>query len=80
MFNKVNWKMPWEGNELRIENMEYFSSLSSMITNNAILTRENKSRIASAKAAFNRRKTFATSKMEFSFRKKPVKCYILGIP
>jgi hypothetical protein len=35
------------------ENVEYFSYLGSMVTNDARCTREIKSRIATAKAAFN---------------------------
>jgi hypothetical protein len=38
-----------------------------------------KSRIAMAKAAFNKKKTLFTSKEDLHFRKKLVKCYIWGI-
>ena len=34
------------------------------------------SRIATAKAAFNKKKTVFTSKLDLNFRKKLVKCYI----
>jgi hypothetical protein len=47
-----------------------------MITNNARCTREIKSRIAVAKEALNRRKTFFTIKLDLNLRKKLVKCYI----
>jgi hypothetical protein len=42
----------------QFENVEYFNYLGSMITNNARCTREIKSRIVMAKAAFNNKKTF----------------------
>jgi hypothetical protein len=41
----------------QLENVECFNYLGSMITNAARCTREIKSRIAKAKAAFNRKKT-----------------------
>jgi hypothetical protein len=48
-----------------------------MITNDARCTREIKSRIAMAKAAFNKKKAFfVTSKLDLNLRKKLVKCYI----
>jgi len=37
---------------------------------------EIKSRIAMAKAAFNKKKTLFTSTMDLNLRKKLVKCYI----
>jgi hypothetical protein len=46
-----------------------------LITNDARCTREIKSRIAMAKAAFNK-KTLFTSKLDLNLRKKVVKCYI----
>jgi hypothetical protein len=39
-------------------------------------TREIKSRIAMAKAAFNKKKNLFTSKLDLNLRKKLVKCYI----
>jgi hypothetical protein len=42
----------------QLENVEYFNYLGSMITNDARCTREIKSRIAVAKTAFNKKKTF----------------------
>jgi hypothetical protein len=53
--------------------------LGSNITNDARCTCEIKSRIATAKAAFNRKKIFFTSKLDLNLRKKPVKCYIWSI-
>jgi hypothetical protein len=50
-----------------------------MITNYARCTREIKSRIAMAKATFNKEKTLFTSKVDLNLRKKLVKCYIWSI-
>jgi hypothetical protein len=50
-----------------------------MITHDARCTRENKSRTAMAKAAFNKKKTLLTSKLDLNLRKKAVKCYIWSI-
>ena len=58
--------------------MEYFNYLGSLITNDAKSTHEIKSRIAMAKAAFNK-KTLFTIKFNLNVRKKLVKCYILSI-
>jgi hypothetical protein len=60
----------------QLENVEYCSYLDGMITNEARCTREIKSRIAMAKAAFNKQKTLFTSKLDLNLRKKLVKCYI----
>jgi hypothetical protein len=49
-----------------------------MITNDARCTREIKSGIAVAKAAFNKKIIFP-SKFDFNSRKKLVKCYIRNI-
>jgi hypothetical protein len=46
----------------QLENVEYFNYLGSMITHDARCPCEIKSRIAMAKAAFNRKKTLFTSK------------------
>jgi hypothetical protein len=40
-------------NKKQLENVEYLNHLGSMLTNDARCTREIKSRIAMAKAAFN---------------------------
>jgi hypothetical protein len=42
----------------QLENVDYFNYLGSRITNDARCTRQIKSRIAMAKAAFNKKKTF----------------------
>jgi hypothetical protein len=59
--------------------VEYLNYLGSMITNDARYTREIKSRIAKAKAAFNKKNNFFTSKLDLNLRKKLVKCYIWSI-
>ena len=48
----------------QLKNVEYFNYLENMITNNARCTLEIKSRIAMAKAVFNRNKTLCTSKLD----------------
>jgi hypothetical protein len=63
----------------QLQNVEYFNSLCSMITNDARCTREIESRIAMAKAAFNRKKTLFTGELTLNLRKKLVKCYIWSI-
>jgi hypothetical protein len=45
----------------QLQNVEYFNYLGSMITNDARCTREIKSKIAMAKAAFNKRTLFTNS-------------------
>jgi hypothetical protein len=59
--------------------VEYFSYLGSTIKNTARCTREIKSGIVMAKAAFNKKKTLFTSKLDLNLRKKLVKCYIWSI-
>jgi hypothetical protein len=63
----------------QLDNVEYLNYLGSMITNDARCTREIKSRIAMAKAAFNKKKNLFTSKLDLNLRKKLVKCYIWSI-
>jgi hypothetical protein len=63
----------------QLENVEYFNYLGSIITNDARCTREIKSRIAMAKAAFNKKKNLFTSKLDLNLRKKLVKCYLWSI-
>jgi hypothetical protein len=62
-----------------MENVEYFNYLGSMITNDARFTREIKSRIATGKAAFNKKKTLFISKLDLNVRKKIAICYIWNI-
>jgi hypothetical protein len=45
----------------KLENVEYFSCLGTMMTNNVRIIREIKSRIAMAKEAFSRKKGLFTS-------------------
>jgi hypothetical protein len=52
------------------ENVECFSCLGSMITNDARCTWEIKSKIAMAKTAFDNKKTLLTSKLDVNLRKK----------
>jgi hypothetical protein len=59
--------------------MEYFNYLGSMITNDARCTCKIKSRIAMAKAAFNKKKNLFTSKFDIHLRKKLIKCYIWSV-
>jgi hypothetical protein len=59
--------------------VEYFNHLGSKIINDTRCTREIKSKIAMAKAAFNRKKTPFTSKLDRNLRKKLEKCYILSV-
>jgi hypothetical protein len=48
----------------QLDNVEYFSYLCIMKTNNARRTRKIKSRIAMAKAASNNKKILFTSKLD----------------
>jgi len=50
-----------------------------MLTNDGKCTFENKPRIATAKAAFNKKMAPFTSTMDLKLRKKLVKCYIWSI-
>jgi hypothetical protein len=63
----------------QLENMEYLNYLGSMITNDARCTCEIKSKIAMAKAAFNKKKNNFTIKLHLHLRKKLVKRYIWSI-
>ena len=61
----------------QLENLEYFNSLGSLITNYARRTHNMKTRIAMAKAALYK-ETLFTSKLDINLRKTLVKCYILN--
>ena len=61
----------------QLENVECFKYLGSMLTNDGRCTSETKSRIAMAKAAFNKKKTLFTSTLDLNLRKKLTKCYIM---
>jgi len=62
-------------NYLTSQNVEYFGYLGSVEASHAKSTLEIKSMIVMAKVEFNK-KTLFTSKLDFSLRKEPVKCYI----
>jgi hypothetical protein len=59
-----------------LENVESFKYLGSMLTNDGRSSCEIKSRIATAKSVFNKKKTLFTRKIDLELRKKPVKFYI----
>jgi hypothetical protein len=59
----------------QLDSVEYFSCMGIVI-NDAARTREIKSRITPTKAAFNHKKAFFTSKLDFNVRKKLVRSYI----
>jgi hypothetical protein len=63
----------------QLENMEYFKYLGSMLTNDGRCTCEIKSRIAIAKAAFNKKRALFTSTLDLELKKKLAKCYIWSI-
>jgi hypothetical protein len=63
----------------QLNTAEYFNYFGSMIPNDARRTHEIKSRIAMAKAAFNRAKTLFTGKLDTNLRRKLGKCYISSI-
>jgi len=60
----------------QLENVECFKYLGSMLSNDGRCTCEIKSRIAVAKAAFSKKKTLFTSKLDLNLRNKLIKCYI----
>ncbi|MDR5124748.1 reverse transcriptase domain-containing protein, partial [Salmonella enterica subsp. enterica serovar Typhimurium] len=62
-----------------LENVVQFKYLGSLVTNDAYCTNEIRSRIAMAKAAFNKKITLLTSKLSLELRKKLVMCYIWSI-
>jgi len=63
----------------RLENVEYFEYLGSMLTNDGRYTGEIKRNIAMAKAAFNKNRALFTGTLDLELRKKLVKCYIWSI-
>jgi hypothetical protein len=56
-----------------MDNVKYFKYFGSMTTNNARCTRETKSKVAIAKAAFYE-KTVFSGKFDLNLRKEIVKC------
>jgi hypothetical protein len=63
----------------QLGNVESFKYLGSILTNDGRCTCESKSRIAMAKAAFNKKRTLFTSTLDLELRKKLVKYYIWRI-
>ena len=59
--------------------MESFKYLGSMLINDGRCICEIKSRIATAKAAFNKKGALFTSTLDLKLRKKLAKCYIWSI-
>ena len=57
----------------QLENAECFKYLGSMLTNDGRCTYEIKSRIPMAKAAFNKKKTLFTSKLDLKFNEETSK-------
>jgi len=62
--------------EKQIENVECFKYLGSILTNDGRCPCEIKSRIAMAKAAFNKKRALFIRMFDLKLRKKLVKCYI----
>jgi hypothetical protein len=58
----------------QLENVEYFFCVGNLITNYARCACDIKSRNGMVKAAFDKKKTLFTSKLDLSLRKKLVKC------
>jgi len=56
--------------------MKTFKYLGSMLTNDGRCTCEIKSRIVTAKVAFNKKMALFTGTLDLKLRKKLVKCYI----
>jgi hypothetical protein len=54
----------------QLENVECFKYLGSILTNDGRCMRDIKFRIAIARAAFNKKKTLFTSKLDLNLRKK----------
>ena len=63
----------------QLENVKCFKYLGSMLTEDGRCTCEIKSRIAMAKAAFNKKKNLFTSKLDLNLRKRLVRCYVWSI-
>jgi len=65
--------MQIEVDQKQPENVEYFSYLDSVVTNDVRCTPEIKSKITVAKAAFNETMALFTSKLDLNLRKELVK-------
>ena len=62
-----------------LQNVEYFNSLSSVITNDIGCTREIQFRVAVTKATFKKKKNLFTSKLNLNLKKELVNCYIWSV-
>jgi hypothetical protein len=60
----------------QLENVESFKYLGNILTNYASCTCEINCRIATAKAAFNKKRALFASTMDLELRNKLVNCYI----
>jgi len=58
----------------QLENVKHLNYLCSMVTNDAMCTREIKSRVAMAQAVFYKKKALLTRKFDLNLRKKLTKC------
>jgi len=63
----------------QLENVKCFKYLGSLLTEDGRCTCEIKSRIAMAKAAFNKKKNIFTRKLDLNLRKRLVRCYVWSI-
>jgi hypothetical protein len=63
----------------QLKNVESFKYFGSMLTNDGRCTCEIKSRIAMAKAVFNKKRALFSSTLDLKLRKKLVKFYIWSI-
>ena len=70
---KISWPDHVRNEEVLLTVFKY---LSSMLTDDGRCTCEIKSRIATAKAAFNKNKNLFTGKLDLNLRKKLVKFYV----
>jgi len=62
-----------------MQNAEYFNYFASTVTNDATCMGEIKSRIATAKAAFTKKKDLFTRKFDLNLKKKLIQCYMWSI-
>ena len=63
----------------QLENVKCFIYLGSMLTDGGMCTCETKSKIVMAKAAFNKKKNYFTSKLDLNLRKKLLRCYVCSM-
>jgi len=63
----------------RLENVDSFKYLGSILTKDRRCTCEIKFMIAMAKAAFNKKRALFPSTLDLELRKKLVKCYVWSI-